>query len=282
MRRLVALFIGLALLVPSLLALTATRKAAPAPERLGYKPSFEVTFFTSLEHRYLLSELLFYDAAFYYGTIVETKQTPDYGTLLRYVDISTRLNPYNIDSYYFGQAILTWDAGMVREMNFIMERGAKKRPWDFYIPFFIGFNDAYFLKDYQSAARYMARAAQLNPKVGYLSNLAGRFYYESNQTEQAIQYLKVVYQGTYSDQVRAGIKTRIEALEAILFLEKAVQRYEKETGRTPQLLSDLVAGGILKGIPPDPYGGTFYYDRSDNRVKTTSKMASHGAAHDRN
>ncbi|MBU5636470.1 tetratricopeptide repeat protein [Geomonas sp. Red69] len=281
MRRLVALAIGLLLLVPALLALTALRKSTPAPERLGYRPSFEVTFFTSLEHRYLLSELLFYDAVFYYGTILDLHQPPDYAMLLKYVDTSTRLNPYNIDSYYFGQAILTWDAGLVKPMNHILERGVKKREWDFYMPFFIGFNNSYFLKDYQKAAQYMSKAAQLNPKMAFLSNLAGRFYYEANQTEQAVQYLKVVYEGTYSDQVRRGIKTRIEALETILFLEKAVQRYEKETGHKPAQLADLVAGGVLKGVPPDPYGGTFYYDRNDGRIKTTSKLAVHGAAHDR-
>lgn len=281
MKRLVALGIGLLLLVPSLLALTALRKATPVPERLGYQPSFEVAYFTSLEYRYLLSELLFYDAVFYYGTILEKRQAPDYCMLVKYVDQATRLNAYNIDAYYFGQAILTWDAGLVREMNHILERGAKKRTWDFYLPFFLGFNNSYFLKDYPKAAKYMGQAAKLNPKMGFLPNLVGRFYYEANRTEQAIDYLKVVHQGTFNDKVRSGIETRITALETILLLERAAQRYQAKTGQPPAQLSDLVQGGILKAIPPDPYGGTFYYDRSDGRIKTTSKLASQGAAHDR-
>jgi len=33
-----------------------------------------------------------------------------------------------------------------------------------------------------------------------------------------------------------------------------------------------VEGGILKGIPPDPYGGKFYLDKS-GRVRTTSEFA---------
>lgn len=282
MKRLVCLGLGLLLLIPSLLSLTDRRKAAPPPERLGYQPSFEVSFFTSLEHRYLLSELLFYDAIFYYGSMVDRpEERPDYGMILKYVDSATRLNPYNIDAYYFGQAILTWDAGMVKDMNHILERGVKKRTWDFYPPFFIGFNNAFFLNDSHSAAQYMELASKLNPTIAFLPNLVGRLYYQANKTEQAIQYLKVVYRGTSNQAVRKGILARISVLEAILFLEDAVRKFERQTGQAPVKLSELVSARILKAIPPDPYGGSFYYDRSDRRVKTTSKMAFQGAEHDR-
>lgn len=278
MKRHLCLLLGLLLLVPSLLVLTAQRKASPPLERLGVKPSFEATFFSSLEYRCLISQLLFYDASFYFGSMLEREhEKPDYPMVLKYVDSATRLNPYNIDAHYFGQAVLTWDAGMVREMNHIMERGIKRRDWDFYLPFFVGFNYAFFLRDQASAAKYFEKAARLNPKMTFLPTYVARLYYESNKTEQALQYLKVVYEGTFNDVVRRSILTRITALESILLLEKAAQKYRETTGREPQQLDDLVTGGILKRIPPDPYGGTFYYDRNDKRIKTSSKLASPGA-----
>jgi len=278
MKRLLCLVVGLLLLVPSLLSLTALRKAAPPPERLGVKPSFEATYFTSLEYRYLLSELLFYDAVFYYGSMLERpKERPDYWMIAKYIDSATRLNAYNIDAYYFGQAVLTWDAGMAKDMNVILERGAQRRTWDFYLPFFLGFNYAYFLQDYQKAAHYMELSAKLNPRMTFLPNYVGRLYYEANKTEQAIQYLKVIYEGTFNQAVRKGLLMRISALESIQFLEGAVQKFEKQTGHPPAELNELVRAGILKKLPPDPYGGTFYYDRSDGRIKTTSKMALQGA-----
>ena len=281
MKRGLSLCIGLLLLIPSLLALTMLRKSAPAPERLGFRPAFEVSFFSSLEYRYLLSELVVYDAIFYYGSLNRAKDVPDYGTLLNYVDSATRLNPYNIDAYYFGQAILTWDAGMVKEMNHILQRGAKKRDWDFYPPFFLGFNHAHFFNDYASAARYMETASKRNPQMGFLPTLVGRYYYEANKTEQAIQYLKVIYEGTSNYAVRKGILVRITALQTIQFLEGAVRKYHEQKGRAPADLTELVNAGILKKIPPDPYGGTFYYDSGDGRVKTTSKLASQEEEHDR-
>jgi len=282
MKRLLCFAVGLLILIPSLLGVTALHKAAPPPERLGYKPSFEVIYFSSLEHRYLLSELLFYDASFYYGTLLERpKETPDYLALLRYIDTVTRLNAFNIDAYYFGQAVLTWNVGMVKDMNILLERGMKRRDWDFYLPFFVGFNDLYFLNDKLSAARYLERAAKLNPQMTFLPNLVGRLYYQADKTEQAIEYLRVVAKGTFNSAVRRSIEMRITALETMKFLEEAVKRFEKQQGHPPAQLSELVSAHVLKAIPPDPYGGTYYYVRAEGRVETTSKLANPGAEHDR-
>lgn len=276
MKRFFCLGIGLLILIPSLLSLSTLRKSISVPERLGYKPTFEVVYFTSLEYRYLLSELLFYDAVFYYGSIVDKpSQRPDYLMIANYVDTATRLNAFNIDAYYFGQAILTWDAGMVKDMNVILERGVKRRTWDFYLPFFLGFNYAYFLNDYASAAPYTEIASKLNPQMTFLPNFVSRLYYQADKTERAIQYLKVVYQGTFNQSVRKETMLRISALETIQLLERAVQKYRNKTGYLPAELTDLIGAGILKKIPLDPYGGIFYYDRSDARIKTTSKMAFH-------
>lgn len=282
MRRLVCLILGVVLVAVSLPALTAMRKSAPAAVRLGYRPSFLVSYLVSLEYRHLYSQLLFYDATFYYGALVNTPQVkPDYQSIGRYLNDATRLNPYNIDAYYLAQAVLTWDAGLVRDVNVMLDRGAKRRTWDFYLPFFLGFNYAYFLNDPATAVQYYATAAKLNPQMSFLPTYVGRLYYEADKTEQAIEYLKVVHQGTFNDAVRRSIAVRISALEAIRFLEGAVKKYQDKTGRPLQDLSQLVAAGILKEIPPDPYGGHFYYDSKDGRIRTTSKLASQGAKNDR-
>jgi hypothetical protein len=274
MKWLVALSVGLLLLIPSFSALTDIRRNTPAPERLGYIPSFEVAFFSSLEYRLLISELLFYDAIFYYGTMMERpKERPEFERIFKYVNTSTRLNPYNIDSYYFGQAILTSEAGMVREMNALLLRGLPKRNWDFYLPFFLGFNYSYYLHEYGNAAKYMARAAELNPAEGYLASLTGRLYYQANKTDLAIQYLKTMAKGVKNAAVKKSLEVRIDAFERIAFLENAVKLYESRTGKYPAELNDLVRGRVLKGIPPDPYGGEFYIDPTDRSIKTTSNFA---------
>ena len=278
MKLAVTAILGLCLMIPSLWHLSTSRKLALAQERLHYKPSYEALYFSSLDHQLLMSELLFFEASFYYGAIAaKKKQKPDNAMLLQYLDTATRLNPYNIDAHYFGQAILTWDAGMVKEMNAILERGVEKRSWDFYLPFFLGFNYSYFLNNYEKAAEYTAIAARRNPQAGFLPTLASRLYYEADKTDQAISYLKVVLAGSNNEMLRRSLVTRLTALESIAFLEKAAKEFKSRTGRSPRELSELVVARILKAIPPDPYGGTFYLDNRDGRVKTTSKMSTSGA-----
>ena len=270
--------VGLILLVPSHAALTKYRKHTPPEERLGFIPSFEVAYFSSLEYRLLVSELIFYDATFYFGAIVDKpEEKPDYGRIWKYVNTSVRLNPYNIDPYYFGQAILTWDAGMVREMNAMLEKGASKRNWDFYLPFFLGFNYSYFSNDYDKAARYMAKAAELNPDAGFLIPLAGRLFYQADKTDWAVQYLSMMLKGVKNDAIKKSLGIRIEALARIAFLEKGVRHFASLNGRPPRKLDELLSAGILKKIPADPYGGQFYFDPRDNKIKTTSNLAAPGA-----
>lgn len=274
MKRLLFLVFGLILLVPSLALLSKARRNTPPAERLGYLPSFEVAYFSSLEYRLLVSELIFYNATFYYGGALDNpKERPDFARMFKYVNTATRLNPYNIDPYYFGQAILTWDAGMVKEMNGLLARGAAKRTWDFYLPFFLGFNCSYFLNDFDAAAKYMARAAELDQNSSFLVSLAGRLYYQADKTELAIQYLTRMYRGMRNEAMKKAVRTRIDALERIALLERGVKAYTDRTGHAPHVLSDLVHSGVLKDIPTDPYGGTFYYDQHDGRVKTTSNLA---------
>ena len=114
MKRRLLLLLGLLLWFSSLVSLSAIRKQQTPAERIGYIPSPEVTYLASLEFKLLFSELLFYNSIFYYGAIIDTPgQRPDYARLYTFLDTSTRLNPYNIDAYYFAQAILVWDGGMV-------------------------------------------------------------------------------------------------------------------------------------------------------------------------
>jgi len=265
---------GLLLCAATFIPLSELRKALPPAERLGHLPSPGVTYFASLEHRALVSELIFYRTMFYYGALVhQPKQAPDYGALYAFLDTATRLNPGNIDAYYFAQAILTWDAKMVRPVNGLLQRGIAKRPWDADLPFYLAFNYYYFLGDFEHAARYFEITARLNPEVSYFGTLTARALYQADKTELAIRYLQNLLKGTKNQAVRKQIAVRVDALARIRFLEVACQRYRDKAGRAPASIEELVTAGVIKGIPPDPYGGVFYLDPRDGRVKTTSNLA---------
>jgi hypothetical protein len=213
----------------------------------------------------------------YFGTVAEPGLTgapgagPDFPAMSRTLHASVQLDPYNMDSYYLAQAILTWDVGKIEIANELLEYGMKYRDWDFYLPFFAGFNYAYFLKDYSKAAIYYRRAGELSGQELFV-NLAGRYLWESGQTSIAIAYLSTMEKSARNQAVRQSFHTRLTALKESHRIELAVAAYRRAKGQLPHSVQDLLDGGYLKGAPVDPYGGTFYLT-DQGQVQSTSKFA---------
>jgi tetratricopeptide (TPR) repeat protein len=189
----------------------------------------------------------------------------------RTLHASVKLDPYNMDSYYFAQAFLAWDVGRIDVANQLLEYGMKYRTWDFYLPFFAGFNYAYFLHDYAQAAKYYKRAGDLSGQE-LLVNLAGRYLYESGQTDLAIAYLSTMEKGARNWAVKKSFETRLAALKQVRRVEQAVAAYRRDRNALPKSVEELLSLGYLQSAPVDPYGGTFYLT-PQGQVRTTSKFA---------
>jgi tetratricopeptide (TPR) repeat protein len=196
---------------------------------------------------------------------------PDFISMSRLLHGAVKLDPYNMDAYYFAQGFLTWDVKQFKLANDLLDFGMKYRTWDWYLPFFAGFNSAFFLKDYAAAAKYYQRAGELSGSE--LSRLlAGRFMQESGQTELAIVYLSAMAQGERNPVVKKNYLIRLNAFKETRRVEVARDRYRDILGALPTTVEQLVSGGFLSPPPHDPYGGTFYLE-ADGKVATTSKFA---------
>ena len=88
----------------------------------------------------------------------------------------------------------------------------------------------------------------------------------------AIDFLEEMIRNTTSEKLRKWMMMRLQALRFVSLLEDAVDRYRQRYNSKPQNLRMLVEGGIIKAVPPDPYGGKFYLDQR-GRVRTTSRFA---------
>jgi tetratricopeptide (TPR) repeat protein len=257
--------------------LTKIRDNKPAEARLGFFPPAPVIKALTADQYQFVSQVISLQCLFYFGSLVEQPgQRPDLQRIYRALYTSTRLDPYNLDAYYFAQSVLIWEAGMIPRVVELLEYGFAHRPWDWYLPFFLSFDYAFFLHDYHKAAEYLAKVAQLKPEIDWYVTLAARYLYEGGSTALALAYLKEMIPTARNEAIRRRMMTRAEALEKILKIEQAIAVYRKHFQKDPEELGDLVRVGILKRIPEDPYGGSFYLDK-DGRVRTTSKLA-HGAA----
>lgn len=247
----------------------------PFVEKVGYTPQPAVLKATCGDQQFSLAAGLILKILFYYGTLVEKKITdhrlpPDHETMYRNVVTATRLDPYNMDSYYFAQA-MAWDFKNIRETNALLEYGIQYRSWDFYLPFFAGFNYGYFLKDYGKAAFYFQKAQTLSG-ADIFGRLASRYLYEAGQTELAIGYLETMVQGSRHPAIRQSFARRLTALKAIRRIELARDKFRQERGSNPPTLETLYAQGFLNKPVIDPYGGQFYLD-PNGMIRSTSKLA---------
>lgn len=260
-----------------LLPFTKTLKGRSVIEKIGFVPSSKIIRYVSADQKEVLGASLVMKALMYFGGFTvfadsnRQLETPDYSGMSKVVHSALKLDPYNMDGYYFAQAFLVWDVGQVKVANELLENGMKYRTWDWYLPFFAGFNYAYFLKDYANAAKYYKAAGDLSSQSLHIS-LAGRYIQESGQTGLAIKYLKTIIKSTRNETLRRLLETRLEAFEEVARIEAARDRFTAAKGVLPETIEELLESGYLCSRPVDPYGGKFSLE-PDGKVVASSKFA---------
>jgi tetratricopeptide (TPR) repeat protein len=249
----------------------------PLVEKLGYVPSVTALKIVASDHKEMAGAALVMKVLMYFGGFTERQHANvavdslDYQGMSRMLHGAVKLDPYNMDAYYFAQAFLTWDVKQYKLANNLLDYGMKYRTWDWYLPFFAGFNSAFFLKDYAAAAKYYQRAGELSGSD--LSKLlAGRYMQESGQTELAIAYLTAMVTGEKNETLKRNYQTRLTAFKEVRRIELARDRFKEAKGVVPTTVKQLTQGGFLAPLPVDPYGGRFYLEPG-GKVATTSKFA---------
>jgi len=236
----------------------------PVAEQVGFIAHPQLMRLSSADHKETAGALLSIKALMYYGTLVEEARagnpvTVDYDGLYRLLSAASALDPYNMDSYYFSQAILAWEPDFMPQVLELLRRGMEYRDWDWMLPFWAGFDTANFLKDYDTAATYYRRAAELSGAELFAS-LTSRYLYEADQTELAINYLEAMLKGATKPAIRQTFELRLDALKKMRMIEEAIAAFRLREAKGPGTLEALVRSGDLSAIPEDPYGGEFYLD----------------------
>ncbi len=251
------------------------QKNRPIEVKLGYLPHSQLLKISSGEHCSTTAALIVMRVLFYYGTVLQKLQEnvvvrPEFLNLFKTVQTAVDLDPYNMDTYYFAQAVFPWDVARVNEVNYLLEQGVRFRTWDPFVPFYLGFNHAYFLKDYARAAGYMQLAAERSGSKFY-AQLAARYFYESEQTSLGLAFLETMIRTAKDKAVRKSYELRRDALLATQIIAEARDIYRTKYGKLPSSPIELLQKGVLITLPEDPYGGSFYFDER-GKVRTTSKL----------
>ncbi len=258
--------LGLVIFMPKF---TKNMQQRPTYAKLGFVPQGKLYASAIGGFRWFEGEYYTFKSIIYYGSktnyiIKHQTKSVEYYNLYRTISAAIILNPYNEDAYYFAQGAFTWGIGQINAVNAILKYVYKYRPWDFQIPFFLGFNYAYFLHNYKEAAKYYKEAAKLSHSTLFAS-LAARYFYEGGRTQLGIAYLKYMIKQTKNKDAQSVYKARLRLLEKIDFLEKALKTYKQKYSNLPRSLKELVNKGIIDHIPTYKYGR--FYMTKDGKIK---------------
>lgn len=130
------------------------------------------------------------------------------------LDVTTTLDPKFTYAYQVGGVTLSTLANQPAKANVLLAKGAKENPEVWQLPFYIGFNDYFYLNDYKSAAENMARAAQIPGRPDFVPRLATRLFVQAGETRTAIEFLGRMAEEAKDDKVREALRLRMEEILA--------------------------------------------------------------------
>ena len=188
----------------------------------------------------------------------------DYDRLYDLLDIVSNFDPMFEIPYLLGGLVLGESTPHAQKALHVLGRGREQYPADWRFPFYMGFTHYFSLGDAIAGGRAMAEAALLPGSPAYLPGLASRMLSEAREPEVALALLAPIVRQENDPARRAVLERRIREVTVerdLQTLERAVETYREKTGSVPERLSDLVREGILKGIPPEPNGGSYLIDR---------------------
>src|SRR3989441_11428650 len=163
-------------------------------QRFMYLPQGEHLKIAALGYQHVVADLLWIQVIQAMG---ERKVTEEAGHwIYRALDVITTLDPKFVRVYEVGGVALVTLVVLVEESNRILEKGIQYNPDYWALPFLLGFNYYFELRDDAKAADYIARASRLEGAPKFLAPLAVRLYASAREPQVAIDFLVQMYEQT--------------------------------------------------------------------------------------
>src|SRR5581483_5633258 len=138
-----------------------------------------------LGYHQLVADLLWLRVVQIIGEHTVTESAYDW--VYHALDVVTTLDPKFAYAYQVGGVTLSTLATQPAKANVLLAKGARENPEIWQLPFYIGFNDYFYLNDYKSAAENMARAARIPGRPDFVPKLATRLFVQAGETRTALE-----------------------------------------------------------------------------------------------
>jgi len=271
-------FVGLATfgLLAMLTAMTAVRldripERHDAAAELVYLPDARLLRPLVLGYDNVLANLIWFRTISYFGEHYQGDHV--YPWLARMCDLVTDLDPRAEHVYRFAGLVLPWDAGEVDEGIRLLQKGIRVFPESWTLRYYLGVVRYLFKQDFAGAAEDLRIAAALPEAPPLVARFAALLEARQNSPEVTIAVLEQMREQTTSAETRAVLERSIQDAQVawdLARLAPLVDAYRKGTGHLPANLGVLVDVGLLRGVPPDPYGGTYEIDPTTGAVHSST------------
>jgi len=214
----------------------------------------------SLEYAPFAAALYWTRVVQYFGEKHRLHQT-DLDLLWPLLDITTTLDAHLIPAYRFGSTFLSDSpprgAGRPDLAVKLLERGIQANPdqWRLYQD--LG-NVYYFdAKDYGKASAAFTEGSKNPEALIWMKVMAAKIAAEGESPETSYFLWLQVYQSTRDPMVRKNAEEHLALMKVELDLkevDRAADEFQKQTGRRPKRMGELVEAGLLRELPKDPEG----------------------------
>jgi hypothetical protein len=227
---------GLVLLLSGLLALAlfslertrALRATWPGEADTFYLPPSKVLRLASLGHRELFADLIHARANVYFGTQLHAKMPTKW--LAQYLHTAIDLDPQFHRLYLSGAAMLVYNGqrivpDMILGANTILERGRTAFPFDWEIPYQLGFNLLFELPSdaepndpriptwRQQGVEVLRQAALFEGVPYFIPSLVARMLTKAGSQDMAVHHLEQAYAVATSNEARTQIRNKLLTLQ---------------------------------------------------------------------
>ncbi len=243
-------------------------------EEMMYFPSGRLLEVASMGYETLVADLLWLRGIQYYG---EHRRTDGSYPLAEHVfSTITDLDPCFVGAYRFGAFVLTQDVGQPVAAIRLLKKGMLHNPGLWQLPFDLGFLYVMEMNDHASAAHLFRFASWQDGAPELAKRFSAFAYRKAGKTAIAKALWEEIERSSTNDVMR---ETADHALKSILRDELAeslavcVERFRSSTGTAPRVLTELVGAGLLRTVPPDPFGGQYFIDPESGTVLSTSAVS---------
>jgi hypothetical protein len=235
-------------------------------DEIKYMPTGSSLKAASLGYEMLVADLLWARTTMLFGEKYEQTDRDWYAWIFHMIDLATDLDPEFKAAYKYGGTMLRVDGVFIDQSSLIFQKGMHGRPDEWFYPWAIAMNYFMFKDDRETAAHYMALAAERGADDGpwYLPSLAASLMSEAGDLESSLMFLQEEINNLPPDQEarRRAVEVKIFELKyriACRDAQRVVDEFRRRAGALPPDPPDVGSVGLT--LPADPLAGTWEWDQ---------------------